>query len=227
MLRSSFVTHAYALAPGKAPEALREPIGRSILRGDLFKDPAVRRAFEQSQGAGRRSGARGGLPDAFDGASGMSEPWRLGKLERDRQVLEQVSRFGHAVLVDLDRDTKKLATKTAEELAKASDGFDAELAIVRDLDAAWFFYDTDNDGVFDTIAYTHDFATGLADNMMRIDPSGEKVTALPAGGPAFRPELVRASAPAGAKLAALVAGMKERAVQQKQALEQKRKAAAE
>lgn len=225
MLRGSFATHAYALAPGKAPEALREPVGRSLLRGDLFKDPAVRRAFEQSQG--RRTGARGGLPDAFDGASGMSEPWRFGKLDRDRQVLEQVSRFGHAVLVDLDRDTKKLATKTAEELAKASDGFDAELAIVRDLDAAWFFYDTDNDSVFDTIAYTQDFATGLADNVIRIDPSGEKVAALPAGGPAFRPELVRAPAKAAAQLAALVAGMKERAVQQKQALEQKRKAAAE
>jgi S1-C subfamily serine protease len=226
MMRGTFATHAYALAPGKAPEALREPIGRSLLRADLFKDPAVRRAFEQSHGV-RRSSARGGLPDAFDGAGGMSEPWRLGKLDRDRQVLEQVSRFGHAVLVDLDRDTKKLATKTAEELAKAGDGFDAELAIVRDVDAAWFFYDTDNDGVFDTISYTHDFATGLADNVIRVDPSGEKVTALPAGGPAFRPELVRAPAKTAAKLAALVLGMKERAVQQKLAQEQKRKAAAE
>ncbi|HWO26532.1 MAG TPA: trypsin-like peptidase domain-containing protein [Kofleriaceae bacterium] len=225
MTRSSFATHAYALAPGKAPEALREPIGRALVRTDLFKDPAVRRAFEQSQG--RRSSARGGLPDAFDGASGMSEPWRFGKLERDRQVLEQVSRFGHAVLVDLDRDTKKLATKTAEELAKANDGFDAELAILRDVDAAWFFYDTDGDGVFDTIAYTHDFATGLADNVIRIDPSGEKVTVLPAGGPAFRPELVRASGQTAAKLAALLTSMKERAVEQKRALEQKRKAAAE
>jgi S1-C subfamily serine protease len=225
MTRSSFATHAYALAAGKAPEALREPIGRALARADLFKDPAVRRVFEQSQG--RRSAARGGLPDAFDGASGMSEPWRFGKLERDRQVLEQVSRFGHAVLVDLDRDTKKLATKTADELAKAGDGFDAELAILRDLDAAWFFYDTDGDGVFDTIAYTHDFSTGLADNVIRVDPSGEKVTTLPAGGPVFRPELVRAPAKTAAKLTALIASMKERAAEQKRAIEQKRKAAAE
>ncbi len=225
MIRNAFATHAYALAPGRAPEALREPIGRSLVRGDLFVDAAVRRAFEQSQG--RRSSARGGLPEPFEGASGMSEPWRFGALERERQVLEQVSRFGHAVLVDVDRDTKKLATRTAEELATPKDGFDAELAIVREVDAAWFFYDTNNDGVFDTVAYTRDFATGLADNMVKVDPAGEKVTNLPAGGPAFRPELVRAPAGVRARLAALVGAMKERAIQQKLEQERKRKAAAE
>jgi S1-C subfamily serine protease len=224
MTQSGFATHAYALAPGRPPEALREPIGRALVRGDVFKDAAVRRAFEQSQG--RRS-PRGGVPDAFEGAGGMAEPWRFAALERDRQVLEQVSRFGHAVLVDLDRDTKKLATRTAEELAKPNDGFDAELAILRDLDAAWFFYDTNNDGVFDTIAYTRDFATGIADNVIRLDPGGEKVTILPAGGPAFRPELVRASAKAQAKLVGLVAAMKDRAREQKLELEKKRKAATE
>src|SRR5262249_8480166 len=133
----------------------------------------------------------------------------------------------HVVLVDLDRDTKKLMTRTAEELAKPSDGFDAELAIVRDLDAAWFFYDTNKDGVFDTVVYTRDFQGGIADNVLRLDPGGEKVTVLPAGGPAFRPELVHATPKAQAKLAALVTGMKERAVQQKVEIERKRKAAAE
>lgn len=224
MSRSGFATHAYALAPGKAPEALREPIGRSLVRAELFQDAAVRRAFEQSQG-GRSS--RGAVPDPFGGPSGMSEPWRFGALERDRQVLEQVSRFGHAVLIDLDRDTRKLATRTADELAKASDGLDAELAILREVDAAWFYYDTDGDGAFDTITHTRDFAGGVADNVIKLDPTGEKVTVLPPGGPAFRPELVRAPGKAKDKLAALVAGMKERALQQKLEQERKRKAAAE
>lgn len=62
---------------------------------------------------------------------------------------------------------------------------------------------------------------------MRFDPGSEKVVTLPAGGPAFRPELVRAPLPARTKLTALVRAMNERAVQQKLEREQKRKAAAE
>ncbi|MCW5801187.1 MAG: trypsin-like peptidase domain-containing protein [Deltaproteobacteria bacterium] len=210
-------THAYRLAPGKPPEALREPIGRSLSRADLFTDATVRAAFERSSMSRMREG-RGGLPDPADGVRGIStEPWKLVALEYDRQVLEQVGRSGHAILVDLDRDTKKLATRTPRELARSQDGMDAELAILRTHELAWFFYDTDDDGAYDTVIFTRDFSKGVADNIFRLDPTGEKVTVDTAtGGPLFRPDLLKKASPvAKEKLAALVASMKVTMAKQK------------
>jgi S1-C subfamily serine protease len=203
-IQPQYATHAFALAPGKAPQPLREHIGRNIIRADLFKDPALRHSFERN--AMWRHGGRGALPDPLQGASGMGDTWHLSALEHDRQVLEESSRIGHVALVDLDRDTKKLATRAAEDLAKPGE-FDAEIAIVREVDLGWFFYDTDGDGAYDVVTFTRDFDKGIADNVFKLDPTGEKVTVGQPGGPAFRPELVHASPKAKDKLAALVARM--------------------
>jgi hypothetical protein len=210
-------THAFALAPGKEPVAMKDPIGRSLSRADLFTDATIRAAFERG-GVGRHRDGRGGLPDPTDGVRGVqSEPWKLVALEHDRQVLEQIGRNGHAIVVDLDRDTKKLATRTARELASRSDGMEAEFGVLRQHDLAWFFYDTDNDGAYDTILFTRDFNKGVADNIFRLDPTGEKVTTdTTTGGPLFRPELLKKASPAAKeKLAALVGSMKLTMAKQK------------
>ncbi|HEU0031084.1 MAG TPA: trypsin-like peptidase domain-containing protein [Kofleriaceae bacterium] len=204
-VNTSYATHAFAIASGKPPVAIKDPVGRSLSRPDLFRDAAVKKAF--LQGPTGRSDQRGGFPDPLEGATGQSEPWHLVALDHDRQVLEQTSRLGHVVVVDLDRDTKKLATRTPSELAKPGE-LDAELAIVRDVEAGWFYYDTDRDGAYDTVLYTRDFAAGQIDNAFKLDPTGEKVTVLAMTGPAFRPELVKASGKAREKLTAIVDSMK-------------------
>src|SRR5262249_1140606 len=159
---------AFALAAGKPLQPAREHVGRSLTRPDLFTDPAIRRMLERSPIT--RQGARGALPDPLSGAGGMSDGWHLSALEHDRQVLEPSSRTGHVALIDLDRDTKKLATRSADELARPGE-FDAEIAIVRDVDMGWFFYDTDGDGAYDTVMFTRDFAKGIAENVFKLDPT--------------------------------------------------------
>lgn len=201
----SYVTHAFTLAKGKPPTPIKEPLGRALVRADLFADAGLRKGFEQS--AMGRSGGRGALPDPLSGASGYGgDSWHLSALEFDRQVLEHSTRLGRVVMVDLDRDTKKLATRQAPELARQGE-FDAEIAVVRDLNMGWFFYDTDNDGVYDTVAFTKDFSKGIADNWFKLDPTGEKVTTTAGGDAAWKPELVKMSPKAKDKLNKLVADM--------------------
>jgi S1-C subfamily serine protease len=185
----TFVTHAFRLRTGAPPEALRAPLGRSLAQPELFT----------STGAGDtlrftylvRSAARGAVPDPFAGVPGPGG-WDLVEIDGKRQVLVQKTRFGHVVLVDIDRDTPKLATASPEDLASA-DKFDAEIAIVRLGELGWVYYDTDGDGAFDLVRFSRDLAKGTVDNVLRLDPSGTRVTSESPTGELFTPELVSSS----------------------------------
>ncbi len=195
-----YATHAFQLAPGRAPVALRDPIGRHLVRPDLLRDATAQLVLKR--GPGGMSSTRGAFPDPRVGSFGPGEPWKLVALERDRQVLEAPGKYEYIALVDLDGDTKKLSTSAPQDLV-GEDKFDAEIAIVRFFDLAWVYYDTNKDGVFDVVLFSRDVSTGRVDNAFRLDPSGEKVTLESVAGPLLRPELVGASARAKAALAEL------------------------
>lgn len=190
-----YATHAFSMESGRLGAPVRELVGRRLLRGDLVTDAALKRKV--SRGPMRSEPGRGAFPNPFTFAG--FEAWSFAELESDRQVLERSDKRSHVVLVDVDRDTKKLATLTADEVANP-DKFDAEVAFLRLHDAAWAYYDTNGDGAFDVILYTNDVHTGKVDNAIRLTPDGKDAGSAGADGGLFRPDLVKAGAPLKAKL---------------------------
>jgi hypothetical protein len=205
MTQHDNVTHAFRLtAQGTQP--WREPLGRGLVIPELVPD-SLREQLERFGGGMRR----GGFPNVFSGAPGMGGTWKLEALEQERQVLTQLSRFGEVVIIDLDRDTKKLATSSPEDLAR-DDKFDAEVAIYRQGNLGWIFYDEKNNGVFDHVIFTRDFQGGVADNELTVSPTGEKVDSVAPSGPLFRPELVARSPQLQERLRSLFRQMQLRAL---------------
>ena len=194
-----FATHAFAIEGGKLGKPLPELLGRGLTRSDLVTDDRLKEAM--SKGPMSRSSSRGGFPDPFE-VPGIYGDWTFKALEKDRQVLEQSQKRNTVVLVDLDRDTKKLATSDAQELA-FRDKFDAEVAVVRRYDAAWAYYDTNGDGAFDVVLFAKNARSGKVDNAVRLTPDGRDAGALAGSGGLFRPDLVKSSAAAKARLEAL------------------------
>lgn len=182
----TFTTHAFALSPGKAPEPIRAPLGRSLAQPELFQSYEAADALRYTFLA--RSASRGAVPDPFGGVPGTGG-WDLLEIDGHRTALSQKTRFGHVIVIDVDRDTPRMATSTPDELASA-DKFDAELAIVRLGQLGWVYYDSDGDGVFDLVRFTRDIQKGTVDNVLRLDPSGLEVESEAPRGDLFTPELV-------------------------------------
>lgn len=192
-------THAFVITKGAPPTKVTEHLGRSLIRPELFTSEKVKKALQF--GPWSRSN-RGGFPNPIEGLSGPSDPWKLEPLDQPRQILEQTGKGGYAALIDLDRDSKKLASRTPDELAQPGE-FDAEIAIVRMFDVGWVFYDTDKDGAFDVIVFSRAFSSGNADNVVRLDATGDKATVIGSSGPLFRPELLKLNGKTKDKVAAI------------------------
>jgi hypothetical protein len=141
-----------------------------LVRADLSQNAWLTRALRQF-----RSPTRGGFPDPKARLWGSATYWSFARLDRDRQVVEHAGKHGHVALIDIDGDTKNLATASAQELA-AEGKFDAEVMMLRLYDRCWIYHDTDGDGAADLVTFTRDVKKLTADSAFRLDPSGHVVT---------------------------------------------------
>ncbi|HQP37371.1 MAG TPA: serine protease [Polyangiaceae bacterium] len=72
------------------------------------------------------------------------------------------------ILIDADRDTKIGAKEDADDLMR--DGkFDADVAVVRENDMSWVFYDTDQDKAFDLVLFSNKSGVGASERAFRIE----------------------------------------------------------
>ena len=203
MVQHDAVTHGFRIQPTGQAVPYRDPVGRSLMLQELLPEDA-RKHLDRHRGS-----SRGDVPNVFAGPQGQGS-WKLDAFEHPRQVLSQQSRFGEALLIDLNRDSKRLATATPDELAD-EDKFDAEVAILRHVDLGWVFYDGNDDGVFDRVLFTRDFASGSVDNELELSPTGDEVTSVAPTGPLMRPELVARTPATRAKLQEIFDAMQSRA----------------
>ncbi|MEQ9321065.1 MAG: trypsin-like peptidase domain-containing protein [Polyangiaceae bacterium] len=203
MVQHDTVTHAFRIGPKGKAEPYRDPVGRSLMLQELLPEDA-RKHLDRHGGS-----SRGDVPNVFGGPPGQGS-WKLDAFEHPRQVLSQESRFGEVVLIDLNRDSKRLGTSTPEELAD-EDKFDAEVAILRHVDLGWVFYDENDDGVFDRVLFSRAFASGSVDNELELSPTGDDVQSVAPTGPLMRPELVARKPAARAKLQEVFDAMQARA----------------
>lgn len=203
MVQHDVVTHAFRIGPKGEAEPFRDPLGRSLMLAELLPE-AARKHLDRHRGS-----SRGDLPNVFGGPPGQGT-WKLESFEHPRQVLTQQSRFGEVVLIDLNRDSKRLATATPDELAD-EDKFDAEIAILRHVELGWVFYDNNDDGVFDRVLFSRDFLSGVVDNEIELSPTGDEVRSVSPTGPLMRPELVARKPGTRDKIQAIFDAMQTRA----------------
>jgi S1-C subfamily serine protease len=190
---NQYVTDAFDLGgaePSKA--AASDYLGRALVRPRLLPNDKARRAAGRfSRGAGRDADdGRSTFPAPLDGVP-VPVGWRLTDFgAKKRRVLERVDKDAAVALVDLDGDTKALATRSPDDLVRQQ-SFDAEAAFLRLGRLAWAYYDTDRDGAFDLIAFTKDATRGTIDAAYQLNRAGDTVTPLrDAKGSIFQPERV-------------------------------------
>lgn len=101
------------------------------------------------------------------------------------------------MLIDADRDTKIGAKDDADDLVRG-DKFDADIAIVRDNDMAWVFYDTDQDKKFDLVLFSDKAGIGATSRAFRLEGDRIRVDSEHASGKLYRHKGIFKDAKVGA-----------------------------
>lgn len=183
---AQFTTDAFDLRAGGGKK-LPEYVGRSIMRPSLLKGDKARKAA-QTMGMGSNDEGRGSFPKPMQAM--VRVPWAFGELAGvSRRTLERLDKGAAVAMVDLDGDTKDLATKAADDLVRQQQ-YDWEAAFYRVGKLVWAFYDTDNDGAYDVVLFSRDAKKGSVDAAYTLNKSGDKVTFSDAKGSVFQPERV-------------------------------------
>ncbi len=165
-------------ASGKRTPAPEE-IGRKLIRPDLLHDAAMQARLRTmvdksflSILAASDSGL-GSFPDPIKDHRGVGFSLMKTKAEK-RSVVVAQGQGSDGYLVDLDESTlrfKSLKKLDVNKLVKKGK-FDAEFAYFQRNGLAWSYYDTDNNGSYDTVLYTSDPREGKVEQGYRIDKSG-------------------------------------------------------
>ncbi|HRI67168.1 MAG TPA: serine protease [Polyangium sp.] len=141
------------------------------------------------------------LPDPLLGGGHDVE---LSDSDRDGQMDTMATRSVYSRGFVFDIDQLSLGTVTKNDAARElleSKSVDAEASIIAQGTKLWVYYDRNDDGVFDLVAFTPRIGTGVAMEAYRIDKSGAKVPAPEfIGRKIMRPKLLE-KAPNAAKLA--------------------------
>lgn len=183
---AQFATDAFDLKAG-AGKRLPEHIGRSILRPSLLKNDKAKKAALNMGMAGADEG-RGSFPKPLQAL--VRAPWTFGELGGvARRTLERLDKGSAVAMVDLDGDTKDLATKAADDLVRQQQ-YDWEAAFYRMGKLLWAYYDTDADGAYDVVLFSRDAKKGNVDAAFSLSKSGDKVTHLDVKGQVLQPERV-------------------------------------
>lgn len=133
-------------------------LGRRLLQPGLFTQATLGAALKKAAKAMPQSalcsdGPLGCFPDP---GGYFSWGTRLRDAGKATGIAAEVRVQGcTGLLVDLDRDTPRLAKRAGQTLEAmvAAHTFDAELAVVRCGPRAWAFYDTDGKGGYDQVLY--------------------------------------------------------------------------
>lgn len=174
------------LMPKKPDSDSLARLGTVTLGGSMV---ATREPIEQS------------LPDPILGGGREVE---LSDLDRDGQMDTMATRSVYSRGYVFDVDQLSLGTVTKNDAARAlleARSVDAEATLVTQGQKLWVYYDRNDDGVFDLVAFTPRLGTGVALEAYRIDKSGAKVPAPEhVGRKIMRPKLLE-NAPHAGKLA--------------------------
>ncbi len=184
---AQFTTEAFDLKAGNGKK-LPQYVGRSIVRASLLVNEKAKKAAQQ-MGMGGVDEGRGSFPKPLQAM--VRAPWTFGEVAGvPRRTLERLDKGAAVAMVDLDGDSKNLATKSAEDLVRQQD-YDWEAAFYRMGRLVWAFYDTDADGAYDLVLFSRDAKKGAVDAAYSLNKSGDKVTFLEGQkGSVFQPERV-------------------------------------
>ncbi|MBS2016149.1 MAG: trypsin-like peptidase domain-containing protein [Deltaproteobacteria bacterium] len=183
----SYVTDAFDIT-GPKPKRVTDHVGRSVVRPRLFKSEKTRKAATM-MAMGANDDGRSTFPKPY-GSGFARVPWRFAEGdEKPLRTLERLDKNTAVAMLDLDGDTKDLATKAPEDFVRQQ-SFDFEVAFIRTGRLAWAYYDTDNDGAFDLVLFTKDVDKGTVDAAFTLNKSGEKVDRVEAKGAILQPERV-------------------------------------
>jgi S1-C subfamily serine protease len=190
MRSANFVTDAFDLR-GSEPKRTNKDVGRALVRMKLIGSEKARKAAQKSMRETADDG-RTTFPQVWSMHS--RSPWRFASFDgAPRKALEKMDESSAVVMVDLDGNTKDLATKGAEDFSRQQ-SYEWEAAFIRQGNLGWALYDTDNDGVYDLVLFTRDVKVGEIDASYTIDRGGEKVTQLPSTkGSIVQPERITKS----------------------------------
>lgn len=141
------------------------------------------------------------LPDPLLGGGRNVE---LSDFDRDGQMDTMATRSVYSRGYVFDIDQLSLGTVTKNDAAQAlleAKSVDAEATVIAQGAKLWVYYDRNDDGAFDLVAFTPRIGTGVALEAFRIDKSGAKTPAPEhVGRKIMRPKLLE-SASNAAKLA--------------------------
>lgn len=141
------------------------------------------------------------LPDPLLGGGHDVE---LSDFDRDGRMDTVATRSVYSRGYVFDVDQLSLGTVTKNDAAQAlleAKSVDAEATMISQGQKLWVYYDRNDDGVFDLVAFTPRLGTGVALEAYRMDKSGAKVPVPElVGRKIMRPKLLE-SAPNAAKLA--------------------------
>lgn len=183
---AQFTTEAFDLK--ESGKKLPQYVGRSILRPSLLQNEKAKKAT-QMMGMGGNDEGRGSFPKPIQAM--VRAPWTFGELAgQPRRTLERLDKSAAVAMIDLDGDSKDLATKSADDLIRQQQ-VDWEAAFYRIGKLLWAYYDTDGDGAYDVVLFTRDAAKGQIDAAFSLNKSGDKVTHLDKEkGSVFQPDRV-------------------------------------
>ena len=187
--QAQFTTDAFDLG-GPTPKRVNDNVGRALVRLKLIGSEKARKTATTSMGTPADDG-RATFPKPYQASGFRGGPWKLGAIDGvQRRTLERMDASAAVAMLDLDGDTKDLATKGADDFVRQQ-SYDWEAAFVRQGRLAWALYDTDNDGAYDVVLFTRDVKKASVDAAYRLDKTGDKVTPLAdAGASIFQPERV-------------------------------------
>jgi S1-C subfamily serine protease len=186
---ASFTTDAFDLRDGGGKK-LPQFVGRSIMRPSLLVNEKAKKAAQMmGMGMAGNDEGRGSFPKPIQAM--VRAPWAFGELGgQTRRTLERLDKSSAVAMVDLDGDSKDLATKSADDLVRQQQ-VDWEIAFYRIGKLLWAYYDTDGDGAYDVVLFTRDASKGNLDAAFTLSKSGDKVThEAAAKGSVFQPERV-------------------------------------
>lgn len=173
-----FVTDAFDIKgeQKKAPQY----VGRSIMRPKLLSNEKARKAATTFAWGSSGDDGRSTFPKVYQVMT--RSPWKFGELDKvQRRTMERMDADTAVALIDLDGDTKEIATKGTDDIVRQQ-SYDWEVAFYRTGRLVWAFYDTDGDGAYDLVLFTKDVKKPKIDAAFTVDRSGDKVTFLEKGG---------------------------------------------
>lgn len=213
---SGIVQRAYSLG-GSQPTPVSDQVGRWLFQPSLVGGRGASRFSSVVDGAGgegwraREDASIDGFPDPMR-AHSMPTIRRLDHLEGLRNAVVSVESADFvSLLVDLDKDSfsgsrARLLRQPIDEVV-TSGGFSGEFAILSGNGGVWAWYDTNNDGTWDTVLVAVETSSGNEYGAFVRDASG----AFRAAPELVRPTLFRPALFSDARLRALFLSFAEQA----------------